>query len=83
MDDRALISEISRILDTHGLEHGKRDAAFGVLWIVLHPNSTPTSTKNICDDGSILNGQRWTLFNNERESEMKVELLYNTDIKST
>ncbi|MDC0656392.1 hypothetical protein N6L27_00090 [Leisingera sp. SS27] len=81
MDDRALISEISRILDTHGLEHGKRDAALGVLWIVLHPNSTPTSKKNICDDGSILNSQRWTLFNNQRETEMKVELHYNTDIK--
>lgn len=82
MDDRALISEINRILDMHGLEHGKRDAAFGVLWIVLSPDSTSTSTKKICDDGSILSGQRWTLSNNERESEMKVELSYNTDTQT-
>lgn len=77
MNDRALISEINRILDLHDLEHGKREAAFSVLWIVLSPNSTSTSTKKICDDGSILNDQRWTLSNNERESEMKVELSYN------
>ena len=79
MDDRALISEINRVLKMHGLEHGKRDAAFDVLWILLHPGSTSTSTKEICDDGSILTVQCWTLSNNERENEMKVELSYNTD----
>ncbi|WP_194287166.1 hypothetical protein [Tritonibacter aquimaris] len=77
MDDRALISEINRILDEHGLEYGKRDAAIGVLWMVLNPASTSTSTKKICDDGSILSEQRWTLTTNDRASEMKVELSYN------
>ncbi len=81
MDDRALITEVNRILDLHGLDHGKRDAALSVLWIVLNPASTSTSTKKICDDGSILSEQRWTLSNNERESKMKVELSHNVDKK--
>lgn len=74
MDDRTLMSEINRILDLHGLDHGKRDAASDVLWIVLHPDSTAKSTKAICEDGNIFRSQRWCLSNNSRESEMKVEI---------
>ncbi|UWS07065.1 hypothetical protein [Phaeobacter inhibens] len=80
MDDRALISEINRILHRHGLEHGKRDAAFSLLWIVLSPDSTSTLTKKICEDGNILSSQHWTLSNDERVSEMKIELSHNTNI---
>ena len=79
MDDRARIFEINKILKMHGLDHGKRDAAFSVLWMVLHPESRSTSTKKICDDGSIFSSQRWSLSNNERENKMKVELSYSTD----
>ena len=74
MDDRARIYEINKILKMYGLDHGKREAAFDVLWIVLHPDSKSTLTKTMCDDGSILRFQRWTLSNNGRDSEMKVEL---------
>lgn len=74
MDDRARIYEINKILKTHGIDHGKREAAFDLLWIVLHPESKSTLTKTMCDDGNILRFQRWTLSNNGRDSEMKVEL---------
>lgn len=73
-DDRTRIYEINKILKMHGLDHGKREAAFDVLWMVLHPKSKSTLTKTMCDDGNILKFQRWTLSNNGRDSEMKVEL---------
>jgi hypothetical protein len=74
MDDRARIYEINKILNMHGLDHGKREAAFGLLWIALHPKSKSTLTKTMCDDGSVRRFQRWTLSNNGRNNEMKVEL---------
>ena len=73
-DDRARIYEINKILKMHGIDNGKREAAFSLLWMVLHPESKSTLTKTMCDDGSILRFQRWTLSNNGRDSEMKVEL---------
>lgn len=74
MDDRALIYEINKILKMHGLDHGKREAAFGLLWIALHPKSKSTLTKTMCDDGRVRRFQRWTLSNNGCDTEMKVEL---------
>ena len=73
-DDRARIYEINKILKMHGIDHGKREAAFDLLWIALHPKSKSTLTKTMCDDGNILRFQHWTLSNNGRDSEMKVEL---------
>lgn len=74
MDDRARIYEINKILKMHGLDHGKREAAFDLLWVALHPKSKSTLTKTMCDDGCVRRFQRWTLSNNGSDREMKVEL---------
>lgn len=76
MNDRALMADINEILKKHGLEHGKREAAFSVLWMLLHKDSKSTSSKQISDDGGIRSTQDWSLSNsaNNHESKMTVEL---------
>lgn len=78
MNDRALMSGINEILKKHGLEHGKREAASSVLWVLLHPDSKSNFTKRISDDGGIRSTQDWSLSNsaNGHESKMTVELHY-------